>query len=85
MPSSSMRSATAPASACGVGFTPSGSGGDWPKPGRSTAITSRRSASGSEHGLPHAQLGADPVEEHDRLALAAALEVEVGCLCGHWE
>lgn len=42
--------ATAPASAAGVGSVPAGNGADSPKPGRSTARTSKRSASAGTTG-----------------------------------
>ena len=49
-PSSSSSPATARARAAGDGSTPSGSEGDWPNPGRSTATTSATAASAGTTG-----------------------------------
>ena len=43
----------------GVGIAPPASGGESPKPGRSTATTSRWAASAVEHGCPDVAVGAE--------------------------
>ena len=48
----SRKAATEPASTCGVGCAPFDSGADPPKPGRSTAITSRSRASSARAAAP---------------------------------
>ena len=53
-----------------VGRRSGGSSGDSPKPGMSTAMQSWWSARKGSTGLPHAAVGAQGVDEHERRAFS---------------
>ena len=74
-PSDSWNASTAAARFAALGSTPSGSGGDSPKPGMSTATTSRSAASRSSR-RPLDQRAAERMEQEERLAAARADVVE---------
>ena len=57
----------------GGGGEPVGSGAEWPKPGRSSASMSKLALEQREHRLPAPPGVADAVDQHQRLACAAAM------------
>ena len=73
---SSSTPSTASASDGTVDGVPGGSGGESPKPGRSSAMTSWLPLERRQHRHPGPERQADPVQEHERLALARAVGVQ---------
>jgi hypothetical protein len=71
IPSRTHASWTARARFAAVASSPAGSGGVSPKPGMSTACTSRSASSSGDHRLPDRARAAEPVDEEERLMLPA--------------
>ena len=75
-PSESRKRPTAAASACGVGPVPFASGGDAAEAGHVDGDHVALGGEPLEHGLPHDDVGAERMDQNQRLAPAAADVIE---------